>query len=945
MPGSACVFEEPLTDLKAVRPADHTDDSDVFFGPFRLAPRRRLLIENGKRLRLGSRAFDILVALVDRAGQIVSKEELSALIWPNKVMDDANLRVHVAALRKALGDAREGSRYISSIVGRGYSFVLDVTRSEPPAEAASEPHHRLRPTLNRVIGQNAAIESISNRLRTRRLVTIVGPPGIGKTTLAVAVGETLTTFFDNEVRFVDLSSVSQARHVVTSVAAALDLSIHSENPLDDVLRCLADRRMLLFFDNCEHLIDNAASLAENIVRDASKVHVCATSREPLRVEGEWVHRMAPLPAPPEAGRLTVADAMRFPAMELFLERAVSTEDDFEILDSNVESIANICRKLEGIPLAIELVATRVDMFGVQELEKIAIDRSLNLSNLRRSAQPRHQTLYATLEWSYGILSAEEQTALRRLAIFREAFTIDAAESVIAFDMERGAVFSAVVSLAAKSLLSVDASGDEVRYRLLEMTRAFAFEKLAPTERRRLSQEHLNFFISFVKRAEADLAHMAAPDWVRAYGRCVGDVRSAIEWALSGQGDAGLGATLMAAASPLFFQLSLTEELRAGIEDALRSLGRRSADPRLELQLRNALSTAIYNLNGASEALAEATRKALELAESIGPGQHQLRPLYEAIRERYLAGDYEACMSLLERYGSLARGISDPEKLFLHSRMISLALHLSGRQSEGRHHAEQIISSANKPARTGYEKLYQYDHGVIGRCHLAKILWVQGFHDQASRVANEAFDIARSTDSKLLICSALALAVCPVSFWNHDLDLAKKSISELFECSLDNSTRYWRSWGVLFERAVSACEGRVEPALGQDQGLTIPQAEMQSTLHPSFVDSTAIARAENNPSIWNSAEVLRAAGENARATNSEAGLDKAERLFLKSLELAKAHEAKSWELRASISLANHWSGRGRRVEARTILDKSFSRFTEGHSFGDVQAARTLLAQLS
>jgi len=412
--------------------------SALEFGPFRLFPQRGLLLEGDKECRLGSRAMDLLLALLERAGETVTKQELLDRVWPGIVVDDANLRVHVAALRKALGDGQAGTRYIVNVMGRGYCLVAPVRRVDGPAPQPAAPpqahrHHNLPALLTRVVGRGDAIEAVALQVPMRRCVTITGPGGIGKTTVAVAVAEKLLPVYDDGVWFIDLATILDRQVIPAAMAAALGLSVTSANQVAGLTAFLRDKQLLLLLENCEHIVDAVAPLVEAILRQAPRVNILATSREALRAEGEWLYRLKPMDIPPETEALTAAAAERFTAVQLFVERASASLDGFSLTDVDAPIVAQICRHLDGLPLAIELAAARIDMFGLRGLAAVLNEHGLLLSQGHRTAQPRHQSLLGALDWSYRLLSTEERTILQRLAVFRRDFTLEAAVAVAVGD--------------------------------------------------------------------------------------------------------------------------------------------------------------------------------------------------------------------------------------------------------------------------------------------------------------------------------------------------------------------------------------------------------------------------------------------------------------------------------------------------------------------------------
>src|SRR6266478_3229208 len=407
------------------------------FGPFRLAASERVLEKNGVRVRLGSRALDILIALVERPAEVVSKKELIGKVWPDLVVDEGSLRFHISALRKALGEGRSGTRYVTNVSGRGYCFVAPISRAaSPPALLSNSLVHSpvglpLSPT--RLVGRDETVQLISEELTARRFLTIVGPGGIGKTTLATAVGHTMLAAFDGAVHYADFGPLGSPSLVANRVASTVGLPVNFDDPLAALPAFLRDRRMLLVLDSCEHLIESIAPLAERIFREAPEVHILATSREPLQVEGEQVHRLDPLAFPPNDESLTATCALTFPAVQLFVERAAA-HGGFRLNDADAPIVGKVCRKLDGIALALELAAGRVGVHGINGIASLLDSPCRLLWQGRRTALPRHRTLNAMLDWSYNLLDESERAILRGLSVFVGAFSLEAAEFVVAGDI-------------------------------------------------------------------------------------------------------------------------------------------------------------------------------------------------------------------------------------------------------------------------------------------------------------------------------------------------------------------------------------------------------------------------------------------------------------------------------------------------------------------------------
>ena len=402
-------------------------------------------------------------------------------VWPDVIVEEDSLRFHMSSLRKALGDGKDGARYITTLAGRGYCFVAPVSRHGSARDgahvaAANFPHANLPTRLNRMVGRDDDVLKLSAQLTASRFVTIVGAGGVGKTTVAVAVAHHLEAAFAGSVLFVDLGMLSDPKLAATAVASMLGLSVQSDDATPSLIAYLRDKRILLILDTCEHLIEAIAALAASIMKAAPQVHILATSRETLRVEGEHVYRLDALACPPDGIGLTAAAVQKFPATQLFVERAVASGAHLSVSDLEAPIVADICRKLDGVALAIELAARRVDTYGLQQTAALLDQRLTLLWQGSRTAPPRQKTLHAALDWSYGLLSELERVVLRRLAIFVGHFTLDAAlEVVTSATIDRSTVFGAIDSLVAKSMVATHPVGAMMRYRLLDTTRAYALD--------------------------------------------------------------------------------------------------------------------------------------------------------------------------------------------------------------------------------------------------------------------------------------------------------------------------------------------------------------------------------------------------------------------------------------------------------------------------------------
>lgn len=453
-------------------------DTVLRFGRFELHPQRRLLLDGDRPLPIGARALDILLVLVESAGKIVSKEAIIARVWPKTFVEEINLRVHISALRRVLGVCPQSRDYITNVRQRGYSFVAHVeqvgqSQSDALGAACDLPSRPVR-----IEGRDRLIEDLSRRLHTRRHITLIGPGGVGKTTVALRVAQQQLGHFADGVRFADLATLTCPAQLAATLASEMGIAVpEGIDAQAHLLATLADRHMLVLMDNCEHLVDACAALSEALLQTAPGLRILATSREALRTTEEYVQPLTPLESPPLGSHLRLAAALHYPAVKLFVRRARARQADFRLLESDVPRVAELCWRLDGLPLAIELAAAQLD---AQSLDGILaqLDNHSYLSLLgRRSTPARHASLQASMEWSYGLLSAEERLCLQGLARCDTYFTVaDAQQALAEVPVSATARCAAVARLVALSLIGLRRDGEAVYYHMLGCTRAFARHK-------------------------------------------------------------------------------------------------------------------------------------------------------------------------------------------------------------------------------------------------------------------------------------------------------------------------------------------------------------------------------------------------------------------------------------------------------------------------------------
>ena len=761
-------------------PIDPPNDRVIWFGPFCLRPAAHRLHEGDTPIHIGVRALDLLIVLVERAGEVVSKHELLARVWPGLTVDESNLRIQVALVRRALRDGQAGARYLMNVPGRGYRFVAPLRTTET-ANHIKPPtmHARTAPVLparlTRLVGRADAVSDIVGRLNRHRFVTVVGPGGIGKTSVALAVADRAAASYEDGVCVVDFAPLLGASLVARKLASTLGLEIAVDDPTHGLVAFLRRKRMLIVLDCCERVVEAAATLVENLLKGAAGVGILTTSREPLRAEGEIVYRLPPLEVPPAAIDLNADTALTYSAVQLFVERVASSVDQFELSDADAPVVADICRRLDGIALAIELAAGRVDALGLVGVAARLEDWVRLLTHGRRTALPRHQTLAATLDWSYEALTEPERAALRRLSVFTGRFTLDAAQAVATDGLVVASdIVELVSSLVSKSLLNVDVASAIGHYRLLDTTRAYALIKLRESaELDQTARRHAKYIQYLLETASADAeasSSMAAAARLSAESKLIDEARAVIEWAFSAGGDIELGVALTVASVPLWTHLSLNGECCRYVAQALLAAKTNfGANDRREMQLLAALGASLVWTKGAGPEADAAFTDALKIAESLDDADYQIRVLWGLWSSHFNSGRIRMSLDTAKKFRDVAANHADTAAALVGERTIGMSLFYLGDHTNSRRHAEAMLRRHFRPTdRSNMIVRFQFDPRIVCRTLLSKLLWAQGFPDQAMDEVNGVVDEATAVGHAMSLALALAQGACPVTLLSGNL---------------------------------------------------------------------------------------------------------------------------------------------------------------------------------
>lgn len=937
----------------------HSQDM-IGFGPYRLQARERVLLRGDVEVPLGGRAFDILLLLLERPGELFSSREIIERVWPGLFVEDANLRVHIANLRKALGDGQRGQRYIQTVPRRGYAFIALIKRLEaetphpadgaqpaPPSPTSQTP---IPPALARMVGREAAVEQLVQRLRSDRFVTLVGAGGIGKTTVALAVAHAASSMLGSGAAFVDLGTLADPELVQATVASAVGLTPQADNVLPGLLAFLRDRHFLLVLDNCEHVIDVVARLAEEIHLQAPRVLILATSREALRVEGETVHHLAPLDHPPPEHPVSAESALSWPALQLFIERARAAGYRAELSDEDARTVAAICHRLDGIALAIELAAGRVASLGISGTAGLLDHRFKLVWQGRRSALARQQTMLAMLDWSNNLLPPEDQRVLARLSVLVGTFSLEMAQAIVSDrHITPMQVAASLSSLVDKSLVSTSIGQSGGYYRLLEITRSYAAVKLEESGEQPAQARRHALYCS--EKLEADYGEEAFTDSIA----LIGNLRSALAWSFSDATNEELAVQLAVRAAPVFRRHAWLSECLHWCQRALDVPGVESSGTHMEQVLLEGRAVATMFTRGNRLEVSVGLQRALAVAQSLACPEDELRLLSWLHIFSSRVGDFRRSLELARISHGVVENIQHDGARTAVDWMFSATYHALGQQFEAQQHAEAAMRRSSSASVQEYLKDYGIGQRVRYLTVHARILWLRGLPEQAEALVKQAILEAEDRQHPLALCLAYMYAAT-ISIWRGDLSAAIERIDRLMACVAANAMAPFQAIAVGLRGQVAVQRGEMAEGIA-DLRAALPRLDEEKYLLLSSEFMRALAEAlAANGCIEEGLEVLGRAfaevekhGEKYQLADlyrarSLLGGGTVESDLLEAISIAEKQGALAWKLRAALPLADLWGRTGRSVEAERLLREALEGFAVSNKDCDVQAARTLVTSL-
>lgn len=903
------------------------DDEGTDFGRYRIFPRLRILMRNGIKIEIGPRAVEILWLLVKANGELVTKDYLLDTVWSGAIVEENNLQAQMSAVRRALGSDRD---MIRTEFGLGYRLIRKPDDQAAPEQLPDKPAMRALPIpLTPLLGRETELLELGELFDKSRLLTIVGSGGVGKTRVAFEFAQRLADRDGHDVRLAEMAKISDALLVEPALANALLIPNLDVNHLRHALGGSRSGQITLIIDNCEHLSDAIAEATEALLTNAPKMKILTTSQEPIGISGEQVYRLGPLAMPPR-NTTDIKTALQFPAFRLLVERASANVQNLQI---DVDLANAICHRLDGLPLALELAAARVATLGLSGVLTALNDRFNLLTAGRKTALAKHRTLRATVDWSYHLLDPDEQLMLRRISVFSSPFDVGAVRAV-ATPEQNDPWFAVDIlgRLVSKSLLLIDLSQTAPHYRILESIRFYALEKLADdVDLNQIMERYAAHILNVARHANDDWKTLSTDQWRSAHASIIDDIRGALDWSFSNNGDMQVGISILACTTPYWVQLSLHDECRNRISDALERFAD-SLAPSEEMALQAALGTALSWAVGPVSEADSAWQRALYLAQKNGAPEIELQARYGLWLVSLRSGRFQASLDHSNEMLRCGIDTGDPEAAAVARRIAGVSHHFSGNHNVARELLERSIRwfQVNLPPQAFR---FGLDQCVAGKSFLARTLWVIGLVDEAKDLASDAVSEAMQLDHANTLCCALAEGACTVHALEGDVQMVRRGVAALRHAARQHGLGFWDTYAMVFDTWATMESGHVVPS---SELLSLVESVMSSGFHPRYSslfsdillatqrnawDITPFLPLSNMLNQETETEPCWADVEFRRAASHLSGSPSGKIVDLWSeLQKARAQNALSWALKTGIDIASsETSDRLRERAIRALAD--------------------------
>lgn len=907
---------------------------EIRFGEWRLYPALRLLLHRETAVQLTTRAFDVLLELIRAEGEPVSKDMLLTRVWGNEVVEENNLQAQISAIRRVLGKDRN---LIVTEFGRGYRFAGILHHPSSSSSPQVSPLVQSSALLTPLLGRDAALTELSALLRTHRLISILGPAGTGKTRLARELGERLRLLYQDGVHIAELAQISDPIHLWPVLSQALQISPGPSQSDPATRERLAQLHCLLVVDNCEHLVNAVSQAVIQLLGMAPHITVLITSQAALQIAGETRYLLPPL-AVPDKTLQAAATLQSYPAVRLFVERGRANWHDFHPSPETLWLIGDLCRHLDGIPLAIELAASRIPVMSVQEIHAGLDDRFWLLSNAPDTTLPRHQTIKTAVDWSYRLLNEREQRLFRSLGIFPDTFTMKSVADIDAiYGKDHWHIVNDLQRLLALSMLQVVSHEPVTRFRLLETLRMYAIEKLHEHgEYARLSAMHTAYCRHIVRQSMTDWFTLSTGDWRHQYGYLINDLRAALQRTLRHQEDIAIGADILQSMVPFWVEYSLYDECQRYIQPLLQE---KNGPIVLTHEQKMALSAAAGKAStwasGPTPATHVAWRTALTLGEQIANDEVRLQAHYGLWLYHLRTGGLDEALHHAEAMCQLSDLRHDEEALATGRRLKGVALHFLGQHSEGRAYLERSLGWFEQ-GNAGHPFRFGLDQQAAGQAFLSRLLWLQGETTAARTMAWRGVRRAVGLQHVCTLCCALAEGACMTAALNRNVRQVVRAATWLVRLASDNGLLFWQVYGELF----LAWAKRGAEANGLFASLSTTGLDWQYSPLLMEIRHDLVQQWDHHNTrtcLWVMPELLRLKASTVPPAERKT-------LLALALEQARRQGEAAWILRIANDLAPLLAAGGEQNKAESLLVSALAGVDPHFPTADLRRAAELSARL-